>query len=144
MASFCETQIYTLRYIAGNAPYASADIFVPFEIKKILFKPVNCYFTAEQAANGSEFNPFLVYTDMMGGPRAIGYSGHIANALPGVAGAAGQWIACQNDVTFKLISPLRMQSARINFWLGASLNSGNTFATCPFTGVITLMVEYHG
>jgi len=141
---FCETQIYTLPFVANAAPYASVSIYVPFEVKKILFKPVNCYFTAEQAANGSEFNPFLVHTDMMCGPRPIGYSGHIANALPGVAGAAGQWIACQNDTTFKLISPLRLQNAQINFWLGASLNGGNTFATCPFTGVITLMVEYHG
>lgn len=139
-----ETQIYSLAFTAGQAPEAVAYVGVSFQVKKILFKPVNCYFTTENAAGGYAFNPFLVYCDLLQ-HKPVGYSGHISNAVGagGVAGSAGQWIAVNNDITFTLTSPLNLINIPITFALGSSLNGGNRFATCPFTGVVTVTVEYH-
>ena len=139
------THIYSLYYTAGNAPEQSICIDVPFTIKKILFKPLNCYFTVENATAApdvvSVYNPFVVYCDLVN--RPIGYSGHIANAVGAAAGAAAQWVAVNNDVTFTLHNHIELHGQPVKFWLGASLNAGNRFITCPFTGVITVTVEYH-
>ena len=140
-----ETHIYTLAFVAGAAPlgspYAQVTDTLPFSVKKILFKPINCYFTSE--VGGQEFKPFLVFCDLIDNTRPIGYSGHIASALPAVGGQQGQWVAVNNDVTFTLRNTLSIQGRIINFWLGSSLNAGATFQTVPFTGCVTVTVEYH-
>lgn len=141
-----ETHIYTLSFVAGalpaGSPYAQVtNVTLPFSVKKILFKPINCYFISE--VGGSEFKPFLVFCDLIDNTRAIGYSGHVASALPAVGGQQGQWVSVNNDITFTLRNTLSMQNRVINFWLGSSLNAGATFPTVPFTGCVTVTIEYH-
>ena len=148
MSHQIDTQIYTLPFTAGTdnnpiRPYATITVGVPFTVKKVVFKPINCYFTTENAVGTNPFNPFLVYCDLISPSKAIGYSGHISNATGGALGTAGQWIAVNNDITFTLRSFINATNLPITFWLGSSLNGGNTFANCPFTGVITITVEYH-
>ena len=133
-----ETHIYTLNFTTGASVYKTVTAGLPFTVHRIVFKPLNCYFTAE---NG--FYPLLVYSDLIDRTKAIGYSGHIAQQLPPVAGQAGQWVAVNNDVTFTLQNPLDMQNKTINFWCGSVLNGGSVFDTAPFTGIIVVTVEYH-
>ena len=137
-----DTQIYTLAFTEGKNPEAVAHVGVPFQVKKILFKPINCFFTVENVVDTVHFNPFLVYCDLLQN-RAVGYSGHVSNAVNANANSQGTWVSVCNDITFTLTSPLNLTNIPITFWLGSSLNGGNRFATCPFTGAVTVTVEYH-
>ena len=144
-----ETQIYLLNFVATtargliNGPETLIQTTVPFDFKKVVFKPLNCYFTAEQAVGTSNYNPFLMFCDIYNATKAIGYSGHVSNATGAGAGAVGQWLMPSNDVTFVMPNFRSGNGLNIMFGMGAALNSGSIFSTSPFTGVVVVTVEYH-
>lgn len=161
-----ETQVYQLTYVAGNrssdlyGPIQNIDINVPFKVRKIVFKPMCMYVATGSGAavNGPNGNgvigdgdvtndsPDLMFCNLYDVNKAIGYTGFYNNVAIDSAGEPGPmtpvYYQQRHDVTFSVRNLMNINGS-YKFYLYNSA-SKSYYSVQPWSGIITITVEYHG
>jgi len=134
-----DTQIIPLNWVAAGVSSQLVNIDVRFNVKKIVFKPLNLYTLPASIIS----RIMILYSDIYSTNRPIGYTGHLVQRLADNATVIGaQWVQTATDITFTYDEPKSIQG-NYTFSLGDALNQGNIFATSPLTATILLTIEFH-
>lgn len=158
-----ETQTYQLIYVVekktgeANGPIQDIVINVPFKVRKLVFKPLSLYVANGQGnpGDGPDGNgiigpgtipfdsPNLVFCNLYDVNKAIGYTGFY-NVDAHQDGDLGTGFFTQpvHDVTFSVRNLMNINGS-YKFYLYNSATQCY-YTSSPFSGIITITVEYHG
>jgi len=153
-----------------HGPIQDININVPFKVRKMVFKPLNLYVATGNGGNAQDpaqpinpnnggdvgpgvaairDQPDLMFCNLYDVNKAIGYTGYY-NIIPSLNGlnpsnpaaSIGYFNQPVHDVTFSVRNLMNINGS-YKFYLYNSA-SQCYYATSPFTGIITITVEYHG
>jgi hypothetical protein len=133
-----DTQIIPLNWVANETAKQLVNVDVRFNVKKIVFKPLNIITLAAD----HDSTQVLLFSDLYSLNRPIGYAAHLLQQNAGGAHIGVQWTQTATDITFTYDEPKCIQG-NYSFLLGDPLNGGNITAASPLTGTILLTIEFH-
>jgi len=153
-----------------NGPIQDININVPFKVRKLVFKPMMLYVAAGggNVEAGPDGNgplgagayvndvPNLIFCNLYDVNKAIGYLGFYTvvpgvvpdpppeppNPATAVEAYTGYYSQQMHDVTFSVRNLMNINGS-YKFYLYNSA-SKCYYDTSPFSGIVTITVEYHG